>query len=106
MITWNMPRPYARVTARTSVVLPDGARTRLSARAASSETGDETAAQPRHARARPMRSEPEMTISPVNGQAERYGNAFLRSDAPDHHMPAVGMSATDALRLLEEEIAL
>src|SRR3954447_12453470 len=74
--------------------------------AASSETGDETAAQPRHARARPMRSEPEMTISPVNGQAERYGNAFLRSDAPDHHMPAVGMSATDALRLLEEEIAL
>src|SRR4051794_36069356 len=47
-----------------------------------------------------------MTISPVNGQAERYGNAFLRSDAPDHHMPAVGMSATDALRLLEEEIAL
>src|SRR5436190_172251 len=47
-----------------------------------------------------------MTISPVNGQAERYGNALLRSDAPDHHMPAVGMSATDALRLLEEEIAL
>src|SRR3954463_13831547 len=47
-----------------------------------------------------------MTISPVNGQAERYGNAFLRSDAPDHHLPAVGMSATDALRLLEEEIAL
>jgi glutamate decarboxylase len=47
-----------------------------------------------------------MTISPVNGQAERYGNAFLRSDAPDHHLPDTGMSATDALNLLEEEIAL
>src|SRR3954447_14672716 len=47
-----------------------------------------------------------MTISPVNGQADRYGNAFLRSDAPDHHLPAIGMSSTDALRLLEEEIAL
>src|SRR3954449_5067626 len=47
-----------------------------------------------------------MTISPVNGQAERYGNAFLRSDAPDHHMPAVGMTAVDAMRLVGEELVL
>src|SRR4051794_25108840 len=34
----------------------------------------------------------------------RYGNAFLLSDAPDHRLPTVGMSAPDAMRLLGEEL--
>src|SRR3954452_4072377 len=37
---------------------------------------------------------------------ELYGNAFLRSDAPDHRLPQVGMPATDAMRLVEEEMVL
>jgi glutamate decarboxylase len=36
----------------------------------------------------------------------RYGNAFLRVDAPDHRLPRVGMAAEDALRLLGEELVL
>src|SRR3954447_16119579 len=47
-----------------------------------------------------------MTITPVDTRADRYGNAFLLSDAPDHRLPESGMSATDALRLLEEELVL
>src|SRR3954471_22059594 len=36
----------------------------------------------------------------------RYGNAFLLSAAPDHRLPATGMPAQDALRLLGEELVL
>ena len=36
----------------------------------------------------------------------RYGNAFLLSDAPDQRLPERGMSATDAMRLLGEELVL
>src|SRR4051794_36598078 len=37
---------------------------------------------------------------------ELYGNAFLRSDAPDHRLPDVGMPAADAMRLVGEEMVL
>ena len=37
---------------------------------------------------------------------ELYGNQFLRSDAPDHRLPQSGMSATDAMRLVSEEMVL
>jgi glutamate decarboxylase len=37
---------------------------------------------------------------------ELYGNAFLRTDAPDHRLPQVGMPAADAMRLVEEEMVL
>src|SRR4051812_15761051 len=47
-----------------------------------------------------------MTMTPVEPAAERYGNAFLRYDAPDHRLPATGMSATDAMRLIGEELVL
>jgi glutamate decarboxylase len=47
-----------------------------------------------------------VTIEHIESASERYGNAFLRSDAPDHHLPEVGMSSQDAIRLLEEELAL
>ena len=38
--------------------------------------------------------------------ANRYGNAFLLSEAPDHRLPQVGMPAADAMRLLGEELVL
>jgi glutamate decarboxylase len=37
---------------------------------------------------------------------ELYGNAFLRSDAPDHRLPQSGMAADDAMRLVSEEMVL
>src|ERR1700754_4296495 len=47
-----------------------------------------------------------MTIEHIETPASRYGNAFLLSDAPDHRLPATGMSASDAMRLLGEELLL
>jgi glutamate decarboxylase len=38
--------------------------------------------------------------------ADLYGNAFLRSDAPDHQLPQAGMSPVDALRLIGSEMVL
>src|SRR3954453_19788684 len=38
--------------------------------------------------------------------AELYGNAFLRSEAPDHRLPQAGMPAADAMRLIGEEMVL
>ncbi len=38
--------------------------------------------------------------------AARYGNRFLIEDVPDGHLPDVGMSATDAMRLVAEELTL
>jgi glutamate decarboxylase len=35
-----------------------------------------------------------------------YGNRFLTEDAPDGEFPASGMSALDAMRLVDEELAL
>jgi len=35
-----------------------------------------------------------------------YGNRFLTEDAPDGDFPACGMSALDAMRLVDEELAL
>ena len=47
-----------------------------------------------------------MTMEQEDSRGERYGNAFLLSDAPDHHLPASGMSSVDAMRLLREETVL
>src|SRR4051794_17997100 len=50
-----------------------------------------------------------MTMTITNGLAARdarYGNEFLRADAPDHRLPAEGMPAADAMRLLAEEVVL
>jgi glutamate decarboxylase len=44
-----------------------------------------------------------MTLAP---SADLYGNAFLRSDAPDHRLPDAGMPAADAMRLIGEEMVL
>ena len=47
-----------------------------------------------------------LTNADITTDGGRYGNAFLLSDAPDHRLPAEGMSSTDALRLLEEDLIL
>jgi glutamate decarboxylase len=38
--------------------------------------------------------------------AKQYGNRFLREPAPDHQLPKHGMTATDAMRLVGEELIL
>jgi glutamate decarboxylase len=38
--------------------------------------------------------------------AKEYGNRFLREAAPDHQLPQHGMTATDAMRLIGEELVL
>jgi glutamate decarboxylase len=47
-----------------------------------------------------------MTIDLVDTHADRYGNAFLLDAAPDDRLPATGMPAQDAMRLLGEELVL
>ena len=45
--------------------------------------------------------------SPTAHQAAMlYGNRFLTEDAPDRSFPACGMSALDAMRLLDEDLAM
>ncbi|MEA2292923.1 MAG: glutamate decarboxylase [Solirubrobacteraceae bacterium] len=46
------------------------------------------------------------TSDKVDTHADRYGNAFLLTEAPDHRLPASGMPAVDAMRLLGEELVL
>jgi glutamate decarboxylase len=45
-------------------------------------------------------------IDQLDSLAGRYGNRFLLEPAPDDHLPDDGMSATDAMRLLGEELVL
>jgi glutamate decarboxylase len=45
-------------------------------------------------------------IDQLDSLAGRYGNRFLLEPAPDDHLPDHGMSATDAMRLLGEELVL
>jgi glutamate decarboxylase len=47
-----------------------------------------------------------MASNPVDTHADRYGNAFLLTEAPDHQLPATGMPAEDAMHLLDEELVL
>jgi glutamate decarboxylase len=47
-----------------------------------------------------------VTSEPVDTHGDRYGNAFLLSDAPDNRLPDVGMPAVDAMRLLAEDLVL
>jgi glutamate decarboxylase len=42
----------------------------------------------------------------IDEAAMLYGNRFLTEDAPDGDFPASGMSALDAMRLVDEELAL
>ena len=42
----------------------------------------------------------------LDAPTARYGNRFLLEPAPDERLPDNGMSATDAMRLLGEDLAL
>ena len=53
-----------------------------------------------------MSIQPATPPQPQASNGNRYGNAFLSSDAPDHRLPQVGMPADDAMRLLGEELVL
>src|SRR3954466_15974059 len=57
---------------------------------------------------RTLRFDGQMTATsePVDTHGDRYGNAFLLSDAPDNRLPDVGMPAVDAMRLLGEDLVL
>jgi glutamate decarboxylase len=46
-----------------------------------------------------------MELSP-DQEAALYGNRFLTEDAPDSEFPDQGMAALDAMRLVDEELAL
>src|SRR3954470_6280001 len=70
---------------------------------------DPTAVHPPRVPSTPSAPRPgdrTMTTQPVETHADLYGNAFLLSAAPDRRLPATGMSPTDAMRLLEEELIL
>jgi glutamate decarboxylase len=45
-------------------------------------------------------------IEQLNALAARYGNRFLHEPAPDERLPEHGTTATDAMRLLAEELVL
>jgi glutamate decarboxylase len=47
-----------------------------------------------------------VTIQDVQTHGDRYGNAFLLSDAPDDRLPDAGMPPRDAMRLLAEDLVL
>jgi glutamate decarboxylase len=46
------------------------------------------------------------SIEGLEALARAYGNRFLLEPAPDGKLPAHGMTATDAMRLIDEEIVL
>ena len=45
-------------------------------------------------------------IEHLEALAARYGNRFLLEEAPDHRLPAHGMPAVDAMRLIGEDLVL
>jgi glutamate decarboxylase len=45
-------------------------------------------------------------MAELDALAERYGNRFLLEPAPDNRLPAHGMRAVDAMRLIGEELVL
>ena len=51
---------------------------------------------------------PTATTSRTTSRRSRgdYGNRFLREAAPDNQLPEHGMTATDAMRLIDEELVL
>ena len=45
-------------------------------------------------------------LTPRRGARKLYGTRFLTEDAPDGPFPDSGMSALDAMRLVDEELVL
>jgi glutamate decarboxylase len=53
-----------------------------------------------------MSPQDESLRDQLDARAARYGNRFLLEPAPDQQLPEHGMPATDAMRLLAEELVL
>src|SRR3954452_6704297 len=64
----------------------------------SPDWGDEPRGTPWDAR--------RMATPLVDTHNDRYGNAFLLTDAPDHQLPQEGMPSGDAMRLIGEELVI
>ena len=45
-------------------------------------------------------------LEDLEALARDYGNRFLREAAPDNELPERGMTSTDAMRLIGEELIL
>ena len=56
-------------------------------------------------RRRSARCEPPL-IEQLDDLARQYGNRFLLEPAPDNQLPEHGMTAVDAMRLIDEELVL
>src|SRR5262245_10871852 len=53
-----------------------------------------------------MSNTPDSASAEFDALAGRYGNRFLTQDAPDNELPAQGMPAADAMRLIAEDLVL
>jgi glutamate decarboxylase len=54
----------------------------------------------------PSSSNGDDLATQLDALAKAYGNRFLLEPAPDHQLPEQGMAATDAIRLIGEELVL
>jgi glutamate decarboxylase len=54
----------------------------------------------------PSSSNGDDLTTQLDALAKAYGNRFLLEPAPDHQLPEQGMAATDAIRLIGEELVL
>jgi glutamate decarboxylase len=59
-----------------------------------------------HQTTAPSSSNGDDLAAQLGALAEAYGNRFLLEPAPDHQLPEHGMAATDAIRLIGEELVL
>ena len=61
---------------------------------------------PQHQPTPPSTSDGDDLAQHLEELAKAYGNRFLLEAAPDHQLPEHGMTATDAMRLIAEELVL
>jgi glutamate decarboxylase len=55
---------------------------------------------------RPASAPPELTAGQIEKLESIYGNRYLLEPAPDHKLPKVGMTANEAMRLIQQETVL
>jgi glutamate decarboxylase len=55
---------------------------------------------------RPASAPPELTASQIEKLESIYGNRYLLEPAPDHKLPKMGMTANEAMRLIQQETVL
>src|SRR6185436_11578544 len=110
---WAAPSPRAATASRPPSTGPtESSLTGESARS----RGGENAGAPDRGVTMPIHQHQPTSPSSTNGEddlakhlealARSYGNRFLLEPAPDHKLPEHGMTATDAMRLVGEELVL